>query len=136
MDRFDYRDAVTRGQASVRAALWFFMRLFYGPLFWPIIIVNAIGWARCVHAGVQDLTFAEAGSNSRRMPSSARSVSSLVKAAVDAVLVGQCHLRPPGFSVRMDRARERARETGEDHPGRSRCHPSWVRSRPHPGNAR
>lgn len=37
------------------AVLWFFMRFFYGSLFWPIMLVNATGWAWCLYAGAQSL---------------------------------------------------------------------------------
>ncbi len=37
------------------AALVFYMRLFYGPLFWPIVIANAIGWTWCTYQGLREL---------------------------------------------------------------------------------
>lgn len=44
MARCDYLDSENEPEHPF-AVLWFFMRLFYGPLFWPIMLVNAIGWA-------------------------------------------------------------------------------------------
>ncbi len=37
--------------------MWFLIRLFYGRMFWPIIILNAIGWAWCVYEGAQGLGY-------------------------------------------------------------------------------
>lgn len=52
MGRCDYLDSESEPEHPF-AVLWFFMRLFYGPLFWPIMLVNAIGWAWCVYQGMQ-----------------------------------------------------------------------------------
>lgn len=49
-DRYDDIDSHSDPEHPF-ASLWFFMRIFCGPLFWPIIIANAIGWAWCAYQG-------------------------------------------------------------------------------------